>query len=409
MVEEGYGIHRHEDAGARTMFSGQQVIARLDTRAVPRPIKRGAKMVTSSIPLAKQVIQAQSIAVTLDDDQERRFQRLVEETTMIDLHQHPMVKPEDPSQLLEYLRGDSYAWGYEAVRHGGFTAVGTANVYRGMLNTDEMSFIRFEDLLDEIGMMLSDVGRHDEVVKVSNAGEIEAAKQHGQVGFLPTVEHLAIGNELQRVDVLYNAGIRLAGLTYRRRSYIGDGQQERNAGGLSVFGIEVVQRMNELGMVVDLSHASFRTAMDAIEFSQAPVAFSHDGSYTLGQQQGGGEYAAGRLRKDEELVACARKGGIVGVTVQPSVIRSWGPSNLSIERLLDHYDYMVNLLGIDHVAIGTDSSIGVKSSGTISGLESPAEGKNIIRGLITRGYSDGDIIKITGGNALAFFRRVMGE
>ena len=165
-----------------------QVIACLDTRAVPRPIKREAKMVASSIPLAKQVIQAQSIAVTLDDDQERRFQRLVKETTMIDLHQHPMVKPEDPSQLLEYLRGDSYVWGYEAVRHGGFTAVGTANVYRGMLNTDEMSFIRFEDLLDEIGMMLSDVGRHDEVVKVSNAGEIEAAKQHGQVGNPPGEE-----------------------------------------------------------------------------------------------------------------------------------------------------------------------------------------------------------------------------
>ena len=64
-------------------------------------------MVTNAIPLAKQVIPAQSIAITLDDGQERRFQRLVEETTMIDLHQHPMVKPEDPSQLLEYLRGDS--------------------------------------------------------------------------------------------------------------------------------------------------------------------------------------------------------------------------------------------------------------------------------------------------------------
>ncbi len=94
---------------------------------------------------------------------------------MIDLHQHPMVKPEDPNQLVEYLRGDAYEWGYEAVRHGGFTAVGTANVYRGMVNTDEMSFIRFEDLLDEIGLMLSDVSRHDEVVKVSNADEIEAA------------------------------------------------------------------------------------------------------------------------------------------------------------------------------------------------------------------------------------------
>ena len=108
------------------------------------------------------------------------------------------------------------------------------------------------------------------------------------------------------------------------------------------------------------------------------------------------------------MLACAGKGGIVGVTVQPSAISSWG-SELSIERLLDHYDYMVELLGIDHVAIGTDSSIRVRSSGSISGLESPAEGKNIIRGLITRGYSDADIIKINGANALTLFRRVMGE
>ena len=77
----------------------------------------------------------------------------------------------------------------------------------------------------------------------------------------------------------------------------------------------------------------------------------------MGQQQGGGECSAGRLRKDEELVACARKGGIVGVTVQPSVVGRWGLSELSIERVLDHYDYMVKLLGTDHVAIGTDSGI----------------------------------------------------
>jgi len=363
-------------------------------------------MAGNSITLAKQVVEGRSNAVTLDAGQEKRFQGLVEDVTMIDLHQHPMVKPEDPSRYMEYLRSGDYEWGYEAIRHGGFTAVGTANVYRGMLNAEDMSFIKFEDLLDEIGLMLSDVGRNDEVVKVSNSDEIEAAKQQGKVGILPTVEHLAIGNELQHVDVLYNAGIRLAGMTYRRKSYIGDGHLERNDGGLSLFGIEVIQRMNELGMVVDLSHASFRTAMDAIEFSKAPVAFSHDGSYTLGLKQGGGEYAAGRLRRDEELLACAKKGGIIGVTVQPSVISSWG-SELSLDLLLDHYDYMVKLLGIDHVAIGTDSSIDVRTSGFVRGVDSPAEGKNIIRGLITRGYSDADILKITGGNALTFFRRVM--
>ena len=360
----------------------------------------------NSILLSQQVNQPQSISVTLSNDQEVRFRGLLEQTTMIDLHQHPMVKPEDPSQLVDYLRSGAYTWGYEAIRHGGFTAVGTANVFAGMVNTDEMSFIKFEDLMNEIIQMLSDVDRHDEVIKVTNANEIEATKQSSKVGFLPTVEHLAIGNELQRLDVLYNAGIRLAGLTYRRKNYIGDGHLERNDGGLSTFGIDVVKKMNDLGMAVDLSHASFRTAMDAIEFSEAPVTFSHDGSYTLGQQQGGGEYAAGRLRRDEELIACAQKGGVVGVTVQPSVISSWG-SELSIDRLLDHYDYMVNLLGIEHVAIGTDTSIGVRETGFIRGVASPSEGTNIIRGLISRGYTDPNIMKITGGNALAFFRNVM--
>ena len=360
-----------------------------------------------SIRLSKQVLPSELEAVFLDDSQERRFRKLEEEAIMIDLHEHPMVKPEDPAQFLEYLGGRNYEWGYDAIRHGGFTAVGTANFYRGMLHAEEMSFIQFEDLCNEIELMLSDIECHSGVVRVTNSGDIEAAKQHNQVGFLPTVEHLAIGNQLDRVDLLYQQGIRLAGLTYRRKNYIGDGHQERNDGGLSTFGIEVVNKMNDVGMVVDLSHASYRTAMDAIEFSRAPVTFSHDGSYTLGLQQGGGEYAEGRLRRDEELIACARKGGIVGVTVQPSVVRSWG-ANFSIDSLMDHYDYMVKLLGVDHVAIGTDSSVGPVGDGSIKGLESPSAGKNIIRGLIARGYSDGDIIKITGGNALAFFRRVMG-
>ena len=362
----------------------------------------------NAIPLAKQVISERPEAVALDAGQEKRFRDLVEKATMIDLHEHPIVKPIDPAQLMKYLQGDSHEWGFDAIRHGGFTAVGTANVYRGMLNTDEMSFIRFDDLLHEISLMLSDLSRHVGAVKFSNANEIESAKQQGNVGFLPTVEHLAIGNRLERLDVLYNAGVRLAGLTYRRKNYIGDGHLERNDGGLSTFGVEVTKRMNDLGMVIDLSHASFKTAMDAIEFSQTPVVFSHDGSYTLGQQQGGGEYASGRLRRDEELLACARKGGIVGVTVAPSVISSWG-TELSIDRLLDHYDYMVKLLGIDHVAIGTDSSIDVRASGFVRGVETPAEGKNIIRGLISRGYSDADILKIAGGNALSFFRRVMSD
>ncbi len=365
--------------------------------------------------LVSQVGRVPSMTVMLDGQQEVRFQRLMVESIMIDLHQHPMVLPADFSQYWEYLRSDSYVWGYDAVREGGFTAVGTANVFRGMLHTNEMSFIRFPDLLEEISMMIADISQHDDVLQVSNAADIESAKQQDKVGFLPTVEHLAIGNELNLVDVLYNTGIRLAGLTYSRKAYIGDGIFERNDGGLSEFGLEVVQRMNDLGMVVDVSHASFRTARDAIEASKTPVTFSHDGSYTLASDS----FQARRLRKDEELLACAQKGGIIGITAVPN--RFSNDPEQSIECVLDHYDYMVNLVGVDHVAIGTDTGIGdtvgvgqavmgrtdPAPAPYLNGLESPADGKNIVRGLIARGYSDEDIRKIVGGNALAFFRRIM--
>ena len=366
--------------------------------------------------LVAQVGRVPSMTVPLDGRQEIRFQRLMEESIMIDLHQHPMVLPEDLRKYFEYLRSDHYVWGYDAVRSGGFTAVGTANVFRGMMHTSEMSFIRFSDLLDEITMMVWDISQHEDVDQVSSAAEIESAKARGKVGFFPTVEHLAIGNELNLVDVLYNAGIRLAGLTYNRKAYIGDGIFERNDGGLSEFGLEVVRRMNELGMVVDVSHASPRTAMDAIEASEAAVTFSHDGSYTLAKDS----LQARRLRSDEELLACARKGGVIGITAVPN--RLSNDPGQSIECVLDHYEYMVSLVGVDHVAIGTDTSIGdmvgvgqvvmgrtgAAPAPYLNGLESPADGKNIVRGLIARGYSDRDVAKIAGGNALAFFRRVMG-
>ena len=142
-------------------------------------------MTPGRFSLVSQVGRVPSMTVPLDLRQESRFRRLMEESIMIDLHQHLMVLPEDFNQYFEYLRSDSYVWGYDAVREGGFTAVGTANVFRGMLHTSEMSFIRFSDLLDEITMMISDISRHDDVMPVSNAADIESAKRQARWGSCP--------------------------------------------------------------------------------------------------------------------------------------------------------------------------------------------------------------------------------
>ena len=214
---------------------------------------------------------------------------------------------------------------------------------------------------------------------------------------------------------MYGLGVRLAGLTYTRQTYVGDGQFERTDCGLSDLGIAAVERMNDLGMIVDVSHAGTRTALEAIEVSRVPVVFSHNAAKAI--------WPTNRTRGDEELLACAGKGGVIGVTAVPNSLSD--DPHQDINCVLDHYDYLVKLVGVDHVAIGTDTLVGDHvgfhklamgrdtagrqfPAAYLSGLESPADGKNIIRGLIARGYSDEQIRKIAGDNVLELLRRVVG-
>jgi membrane dipeptidase len=352
--------------------------------------------------------------VPLDRAQELRFERLMADLALIDMHQHPMVLPADATEMPAYFRGSAYSWGFEAVCHGGWTAVATANLLSCLGKEPDPSFSRFGDLVDEVGMMLADIHKQDGVRKVTRTQDILDARQGGEVGWLPTLEHLSIDPHLHQVDVLYGIGVRLAGLTYMRKSVIGDGQYERTDCGLSDFGVEVVRRMNDIGMAIDLSHAGSNTALETIERSRVPVLFSHNAAYTIRPTR--------RSRFDAELAACASKGGLLCVTAVPNSLSDDPHQNINC--VLDHYDYFVKLVGVDHVGIGTDTQIGDHvgfhrvmlgrnapdnlPAPYLDGLESPADGSNIVRGLIARGYADEDVRKIAGQNALDFLRRTIG-
>jgi membrane dipeptidase len=370
---------------------------------------------TPYVALAAQVDRVPSMRVPLDGSQELRFKRLMDDLLLIDVHEHPMVLADDAAEMPNYFRGNVYRWAFEAVQTGGWTTVATANVLSCFGKETEGSFSRFEDLVDELGLMLADVHQRSESVqRITRAQDVLDARQAGKIGFLPTVEHLSIGHDLHRVDVLYGIGVRLAGLTYTRKSFIGDGQYERTDCGLSEFGQSVVRRMNDRGMAIDLSHAGSRTALEAIELSEAPVVFSHNAAAAIRPTR--------RSRSDEDFLACAARGGLCCVTAVPNSLSD--DPRQDINCVLDHYDYFVKLVGIDHVGIGTDTQVGdhvgfhrvllgrdapdALPAPYLDGLESPADGSNIIRGLIARGYEDGAIRKIAGQNAMDFFRRTMG-
>src|SRR5437763_1743284 len=116
--------------------------------------------------------------VPLDQTQERRFERLMRDLVLIDVHQHPMVLTAEANEMPAYFRGNAYVWGFEAVATGGWTAVASGNLFACLGKEPDASFSRFEDLVDELGMMLADVHKQaDRVVKVTRAQDILDAQR----------------------------------------------------------------------------------------------------------------------------------------------------------------------------------------------------------------------------------------
>ena len=239
-----------------------------------------------------------------------------------------------------------------------------------------------------------------------------------------------IENELDRIEVLYGFGVRLLGIAYSEANALGAGLKEPRDGGLTVFGRKAVERMNKVGMLIDCSHCGDQTTLDTIEVSEKPIVLSHIGARAL--------WDSNRMAPDEVLVACAGKGGVIGIEAAPHTTLTYNHRTHDLEAFMEHFEYVKELVGIDHVGFGPDSlfgdhvglhhtyaaSLSIKDAhgGTaadrrlkdmdyqeveyVKGIENPVEGsRNILRWLVQNGYSDEDIRKVMGGNAL----RLLGE
>ena len=277
----------------------------------------------------------------------------------------------------------------------------------------------------------------EDVELVTSAAGVLAAVGRGHLGALMGVEggH-AIENSLDKLETLYAQGVRYMTLTWNNgNDWAGASMDSGRSGGLSDFGRQVVRRMNELGMLVDVSHVSDETFRDVLATSTRPVIASHSGCRTLA--------AHPRNLTDAQLRAIARNGGVVGIIFYPvfldqhfhvqyeevnrrlapafDAIRSRYPDqpgvadfevdkyrgqNLEhldipeIDRLLDHIDHAVQVMGVDHVGLGSDFD-------GISVLPRPMKDATslplLVAGLSSRGYSDSDARKILGENFLRMF------
>jgi membrane dipeptidase len=276
----------------------------------------------------------------------------------------------------------------------------------------------YDDALEFIAAWSGFVGRNTEVFSlVGRAQDIDHAKAKQKIAVIMGLQNADEFREPKDVKAFYELGLRCAQLTYNSQNLIGSGSTDRVDGGISDYGVSIIKAMNEVGMLVDVSHSGDRTTLDAIELSPKPIAFTHSNCRALNDHP--------RLKTDEAIRKLAAKGGVMGITGVRNFVKDKEPT--TVEDIVDHIDHVVKLVGIEHVGIGTDSDLmgydhmpadqykqlkaGYKASYAFrdkidtDGFNHPRKMYDLTAALVRRGYSDSNIQAVLGGN----FRRLLGS
>ena len=206
----------------------------------------------------------------------------------------------------------------------------------------------FEKIVRDFARWESEIDAHPEILaRVRRASDIGDANRSGTTGLIYGLQDgVSFEDDLDRLSALQQIGIRIIQPTYNRRNLLGDGCMEPSDAGLSRTGFAAIERMNELGILIDLSHCGRRTAADAISASRRPVSFTHTGTYTLAEHP--------RHRTDEEMRAVAETGGVTGIFIMPYLAKGKQPT---AEDVVTHLEQAINVAGEDHVSLGTDGTI----------------------------------------------------
>ena len=263
---------------------------------------------------------------------------------------------------------------------------------------------------------IADQGDH--FMRIDSAADLDRVKKSGKIGILLGLQNSDQFRTPTDVGFFRGLGQRVSQLTYNTRNLIGNGSTERRDEGISDFGIAIIERMNKVGMAVDVSHCGDRTTLDAFELSKKPVLITHSNCRAL---------ASGhpRDKTDEAIKKVGASGSVMGITGVRMFVKADEPT--TIENVLDHFDHVAKLIGPEHLGVGSDidlygydkmppelnkklragykGSYGFREKIDVEGLNHPKRMFDLTEGLIRRKYSDKDIEGILGGN----FARVLKQ
>jgi len=334
--------------------------------------------------LARQTARVPVYVVPVTVEQEALVQQILEEDMIISLHEHTSVMPEDVNESFEYSRQGRERTGFEGLAVSGLDVV-FENFMDGTATITSNAGWKWSDVIHDLGIRFSDFDHQDMLFVARTIDDLYRAKREGRIALVACLEAATpIENEVDRVDVLYGLGVRAMGITYSESNACGSGLKEPRDGGLTT--------------------------------SERPVLMSHCGARAL--------WNTNRMKSDAAIKAVAEGGGLIGIEAAPHTTLTAAHPRHSIESVMEHFEYVANLVGIDHVTFGPDTlygdhvglhhayaaqlSIGETHQGPVfeevpyvKGLENPSECfPNIVRWLVSHGYDRESIRKVVGGNAL---------
>lgn len=275
-----------------------------------------------------------------------------------------------------------------------------------------------EDALAFLAAWQGFAGRNPHVFSlVGTADDLDRAKREGKCAVIMGIQNSEHFQTPEDVEFFYQLGQRCSQLTYNSQNLIGSGSTERVDGGVTDYGAKIIEAMNDVGMLIDVSHCGDRTTLDAIALSPRPIAITHSNCRALVDHP--------RVKTDEAIKALGAKGGVMGITGVRMFVRGQEPT--TVAHMVDHIDHVAKLIGIEHVGIGSDADLdgyddmppdqyemlkaGYKASYAFrdkidtEGFDHPKKMYDLTEELIRRGCSDADIQAVLGGN----FRRLLAD
>ena len=254
--------------------------------------------------------------------------------------------------------------------------------------------------MNEIALFKKYIAEHSDEAEIGYAPEdLKKIKKKGKRCVVFALENgYGIGKDLDKINKFYDEGVRYITLCHNYVNDICDASRYTKGhswGGLSEFGYKVVERMNELGMIIDFSHASSSTLWDLLECSKAPVIATHSSVWELKKNN--------RNLKDDEIKAIAKAGGLIQLASGRFFLSDLPKKEVTIKHLADHIDYVKNLVGAEYIGLGTDFDGG----GGVVGLEDCSKMKDLTKELLLRGYTPYELSLFWGGNFLRVWQKII--